>query len=286
MKKTFLFLFYVISTALSYAQSVNDYPKYFLLTHEASTLIKLKKFGLALDKYKEAFHSVNYILNKDLTKALQIAKKIGVDSLEIKYREQLSSNNKKVNTVYQKEIVDIFKMDQRVRTNKYLKALDYYNICNTDSTFDRNNKKYLQAKLKSEEWRNTDSTNINKLLDLINRNGFPSESTVGVESAGKAFIILLHFDYDKDNHILKPILDSALMDGGITPRNYAQIVDRRKINLNQNPIYYVIPLGYDNLTEEQKKNVDSVRVKIGLPTISKSQKIIKTKNSIRVIYDD
>lgn len=74
------------------------------------------------------------------------------------------------------------------------------------------------------------------------------------------------------------------MSGNISPRNYAQIVDRRMLNIGKSPIYYGVPIGYTKLTENQKKEVDEKRATIGLLSISMSQKIIEKKHSIRVIY--
>ncbi|MBW7869329.1 MAG: hypothetical protein H3C31_13520 [Brumimicrobium sp.] len=286
MRKKILLLVFSFLVVLVHAQESNNYPKYFLLIEDANQLIKSKNYKTALEKYLEAFRYANYIPEKDLKQAKVLAKKMDIDSLTVKFKTQLSNLYKNIDTDYQRDINIIYKKDQEVRTNKYMKALAYYRLCNSDSNYVRNEKKYTRAQLKSQIWRDIDSTNIHTLLKMMDNNGFPSEEKVGVSCANKAFIILLHYDYDKENVILKPYLDNALSNGHITPRNYAQIIDRRKINNGEKPVYYVIPLGYFDLSVEQKKIVDELRFKIGLLPINKSQKIVKKKHSIRVIYND
>jgi|GEM_PF-2582009 len=279
-----LFYFGIINSF--YAQTTSNYPKYHLLIGKANKLVKVENYDSALVNYTKAFKLVNYVFKKDLELAIETAKKTNSDSLESIFKNQMQQLEKGIDSEYLMKISDIFESDQKVRTKKYMNALDFYTNCITDSLCDKNSKKFVEAKTKCYEWRSIDSLDIHQLLGLMNKKGFPSEKLIGHDGAEKACIILLHFDYDNKNEILKPYLDSAVMYGNILPRNYAQIVDRRMINIKKSPVYYVVPFGYSKLTEEQKKEVDEKRASIGLLPIASSQKIIKKKHSIRVIYTE
>ena len=132
------------------------------------------------------------------------------------------------------------------------------------------------------EWWAVDSINMNTLLTLIKVNGFPSEKRVVKEAYGNDFIILLHFDKDEDNQILKPIIDKALIEGDIEPSDYAWIIDRRLSwgRQRKDPYYYHMPLGLDKLSEEDIRDINERRKKIGLRKLFEGIEIIKDDMSI------
>lgn len=112
-----------------------------------------------------------------------------------------------------------------------------------------------------------DSLNMEKMLSLIDKYGYPSEKLIGIRSAFDAFIILLHMDRDTNNKIFGPILNEAYSDGYLWPNGYAWIVDRRRnwgINRLE-PYYYHMPSpNYDTFSVEQKKLINIRRDSIGL----------------------
>jgi hypothetical protein len=118
---------------------------------------------------------------------------------------------------------------------------------------------------------------------LIKQYGFPSEKLVKKDAAGSAFMVLLHFDKDSTNTILKPILDKALLEGNISPEKYAWIVDRRlSWGLGKEQYYYQMPMDTENLTPEQIKEVNERRKSIGLRDLFEGIKITTTESTMRV----
>jgi len=115
------------------------------------------------------------------------------------------------------------------------------------------------------KWISVDSSNIYHLLNLIKVFGFPSKSLVGENSNFNAEILFIHFDSDRLNLIIQPILDSAFKNKKIIPSTYAAIIDRHRDNFGTAPIYYEMYCKkYKLLTEEEQKKVIENRKIIGL----------------------
>lgn len=287
MKSVILIFSFCFGSIISiFSQTTVNYPEYFILIGIANEQKAHNNYDSAFVNYKKAFKLVDYVFKKDLEVAIELAKKTNCDSLHNIFKNQLKGIEDGIDTDYMLKIKKLFELDQKFRNKKYRNALYYYTDCIADSLCNKNGKKFIKAKLRCEEWRRIDSTNIHQLIKLMGEKGFPGERLVGAKGAEQAFFIMLHFDYDGNNKILEPYLNKAILSGNISPKNYAQIVDRRRINLKEDPMYYVIPFGYEKLTEEQKKEVDKKRASIGLLPVSKSQTIIRKKNSIRVIYNE
>ncbi len=216
--------------------------------------------------------------------ASKVAKKVGNDSLRTLFKAKVKLIENSVNHKAKAEIDKMFKADQKVRTNKHLKSKKIYYDCINDSLCDMQSKKFINAMLDHKLWLNTDSINSIKLKDFFARFGFPDESLIGVKSAFNAYIIILHYDSDNDNKIMKPVLDQALSECKINPREYAHIIDRRLI-LGQNiePYYYEIPIGLETLTPDKITEINLRRAEIGLPGVMEGRKIIKKKKYIKVV---
>lgn len=97
-------------------------------------------------------------------------------------------------------------------------------------------------------------------------------------------IILLHYEEDKDNKVLQPILTKALKNGEIFPADYAAIVDRRLVMTGTKPQYFEVPFGYDKLSKQEKEEVDRARIIIGLSTMNDSRLVVQKEGRV-VVYD-
>lgn len=206
---TLIILFYFGMLNSIYSQTTVNYPEYHILIGTANKQVKTKDYDSALVNYTKAFKLVDYVFKKDLEVAIKIANKTDSDSLASVFKNQMLQSEKGINSEYLMKVRSIFESDLKVRTKTYYKALAFYRNCITDSLCNKNSKKFVKAKAKRDEWRVVDSTNIHQLLELIDEKGFPGKKLVGPDGADKAFIILLHFDYDNGNKILKPYLAST-----------------------------------------------------------------------------
>lgn len=262
----------------SFAQ--NDYINYHLAIDYAKKMTYENKPDSAIIYYKYAFSLVDYIYTNDLNKAQKLAKKTGDDSLVTFTQNKMDSYYKPdiYNSEYKRLVDSLSIEDQRIRGGKYTDAFAVYNEYINDSTSNKNDRKFIEAKvLCCEHWA-VDSTNIAMLLVLIDSFGFPGERRITLGSYNNAFIILLHFDKDTGNIILKPILDKALAEGDLLPRDYAWIVDRRRAWTSKNPQlpYYFMPNGLDKLSEEEILEINQRRKAIGLRNLFEGVEIKHT----------
>jgi hypothetical protein len=154
--------------------------------------------------------------------------KTAIDSI-LKFKTAI--HNKLFNHVFKARIDSMLKYDQNARQ---------------DNNFEKS--KFV------------DSTNMESMLELIHKYGYPSEKIIGSESAFNAFIILLHMDRDTNNIIFKPILDKAYHDGFLSPIGLSWIVDRRRVDME--PYYY--HFFEKKLSAEELIEVNRRRDSIGL----------------------
>ncbi|PIQ15186.1 MAG: hypothetical protein COW67_09795 [Flavobacteriales bacterium CG18_big_fil_WC_8_21_14_2_50_32_9] len=263
----------------------NDYINYHLKSFQARKLAYEQKLDSALVFYKQAFELVDYIHIKNLKAANKIAKKLKDKPFYKITSDKIKSfnNQSNFNNNYRKIIDSIAVEDQIVRSNKYYQAQQVYYKYMKDSLSNKTIDEFVQSQKLMTEWFHVDSMNIEKLLSLITKYGFPSEKNIGKEGYRKAFIVLLHFDTDQDNSILKPIIDKALFNGDIAPDDYAWIIDRRLTWCQgKDPYYYHMPFGLDKLTEVEIKNINERRKKIGLRKLYEGVEITKDDMSIAI----
>jgi hypothetical protein len=261
-----------------------DYVSYYHLVRKANQELQERNYDSASVHFSQAFSKVDYVHNANLQAAAKVEKKLHHAEMQKHYSARYRQQTKSLNNGYKHVLDSLADEDQRVRGTNYSKAIQQYANCLNDSLCDWNSPKFSRYMALVNEWKQTDSTNIAMLKSLIVQKGFPSERLVGSKTAGNTWVIILHYDRDNENLIMKPYLDSALSKGEIDPAFYAWIVDRR-LNWGQGkpPYYYHMPMGLETLTEDQIKEVNAKRYDIGLPGVYEGRKIIQKKHSIKVV---
>ncbi|PCI94491.1 MAG: hypothetical protein COB15_13930 [Flavobacteriales bacterium] len=288
IKSSIFLILGLIFSLFSFGQ--NDYINYNLKSFQARKLNYENKLDSAVLLYQQAFNLVDYVHIENLRAGQKLAEKIKNDSLLAfcKNRIEDYSKDNNINTKYRSIIDSLSIEDQRVRRDNYGEAKYVYYESINDSTSNKESADFIKAKELMMEWWAVDSINMNTLLTLIKVNGFPSEKRVGKEAYGNAFIILLHFDKDEDNQILKPIIDKALIEGDIEPSDYAWIIDRRLSwgRQRKDPYYYQMPIGAEILSEGEVVEVNRRRKEIGLRKLFEGIEIKKDDMSIswKILY--
>jgi hypothetical protein len=250
----------------------------------ADDFYKENKIDSASIAYQQAFSKVDYVHNNHLKKAAKVEKKNGNTEKAKEYLDLIEKHKKSINNELKRQIDSLGKEDQRVRTNHYAKARDYYYKCISDSSFHYDQKKLSGCKTIMTDWWKTDSLNIIALNDFIKVNGFPGERLVGYEAYDLAAIIILHFDKDTSNYIMGNILKNALMSGDILPRDYAWIIDRHLNFAGKKQLYYTLTFELEKLTKEEKDEYNKNRASIGLGRLQ-NLIIIKKRHSIKIKFE-
>lgn len=284
MRKILLVTLSIFTLSIVYSQ--NDYIGYYHLVRKANKLYFDEKYDSAYTIYQDAFSKVDFVPRRELYLAAKSAKKLKHKAEAHQLKNEIKLNRKQINVHYKKTIDSLAKEDQRVRGKKYYEAALLCNSAKKDSSIDRKSPDYLSAQLLMKEWIKVDSNNIEMLKYLIQLYGFPSEKRVGEWAGLNAFLILLHYDADTDNTIMKPILDSALINGDISPENYAWIADRRLLWDQGKPAYYYqMTTGLDKLSKEEIEEINKRRYLIGLGGVYEGRTITKKGNKTIVTYD-
>lgn len=207
MTKSVVLILAIFSINCSIAQ---NYESYFLLCNKADSL---KFYGQpleALNTYKMAFESVDFVHTEKLRKAYQLAIETSsfqdayhfgrsillnsgnTDFIRTKSIEFKSSN-------YYKLLVDsseYYSVSYTMRLNQqYIKIID--SLVFVDQYIIRNNKSYkadyqIDKNKLPENHFDLDSSNWHLLYNCIKIWGFPSEKNVGYETYNKAWAILHH----------------------------------------------------------------------------------------------
>jgi len=279
-----IFITAILVNIIFLVSGQNGNTEYYRLMRMAKKYELQNKLDSSLICYKDGFSKVDFIHEKYLISAIKLSKKLKQKDLENKLSFKYSNQKDSINKVYANEIELLIKTDQENRCKNNLKVQKKYKECVQKGNCSQ--EELGKYKLILSKWHYLDSINIEKLLFLIKAKGFPSEKLVGQVASEHAIILMIHFDTDTNNYILKPILDEALRKGDILPNNYAWIIDRRLVNSGKAPYYYKIPYGIENLTKDKKIEVDQRREKIGLGKLSETQIVVKKKNYYKVKYNE
>lgn len=122
-----------------------------------------------------------------------------------------------------------------------------------------------------------------KLMPLIEKHGYPSEQTIGIEKVGsitnnnytfsnnKVLFILLHYYSSPRDCRYNELLKNELKNGNLNPRQYASIIDfQNKYGTNIcNEYYYAEWHKPENIDINE---INSRRIKIGLESYDQQMK--------------
>ncbi len=207
IKLTTLILLLVSFGSSAISQS---YVEYYMLCNQADSLEYIHKNQEALESYKAAFKTVDYVHSDKYKSAYQIAIKTNsfADAYEFGKMIIINSGKKEFiqtkskdfkNSVYYQQLADstdyfLSKFNERVN-HQFIDIID--SLMFIDQYIIRNNReykgKYALDKSKLPENRfDLDSSNWNLLYECIQEMGFPSEEHVGYEAYDKVWAILHH----------------------------------------------------------------------------------------------
>lgn len=229
-------IFFFISSTLIAQNNIEFYS----LINDATNLAKNGKLDSAIITYEDAFILKKYVHTSYLQKVLKLSKEKKDEVRVRKYTSQINTQLKGTKLELIPIIDSLLREDQRIRSNKHYKASKYYWKCLNDCNCNKQSKKYLKSTFLRNEWIDTDKSNASYLLKLIDEYGYLGEELIGKRSS-ETFVMLLHYDVDTNNIVLSPILDKALEEGSILPKEYAMILDRHSFFINNTQTYWMWP---------------------------------------------
>lgn len=226
--------------------------------------------------YELAFEQIEYVHSSHIHQIIKLAKLTNDRDRIKKYKKQLKEKKKCKNKKLKVKIDSISQWDKMIRIGIFTRQFRFYNECNKDSLCDKNSIKYLEAKQYYDSAKVIDSSNQQALLDFLRtENGYKGQAAIGTKNEYDYYRLLLHFDTDTNNRILKPYLDEALEKGYLTPLTYTYILDRHEYHTLGTQTYWSWPILKEDpkLTDKQIAEVNERRKKMGIfSTLSSVEK--------------
>lgn len=150
--------------------------------------------------------------------------------------------NKHFNPTYKRKIDSLFALDQIV-IRKSTRTKDEFN-------------------LRSLNIEITDSIIFNEILRLFYTYGFATERKVGFRTNNHFTFLLLHAL--RFQRAYDCLLDLALQQGGISPDDYANIIDNALIYSEKKPKFYVGTQEILQLNQSELESINNEREKLGI----------------------
>lgn len=251
-------------------QQLISYPEYYREYNVVSELLNTGELEIAIAKFDSISSCIPHVPSNHYFKiARSCANHYRCDLAADYLRKSLENGQEYGKGIGAYTTIDLCKseVNEVLKREEEIHRVNFnYNYKNQiDSMFEVDQK--ARTEYDGDKMREVDSLNMLTLLQGIEEYGYPGESIIGHASAFNAFIMLLHMDRDKNNEILKPILDKAYDSGQLGPRGYAWIIDRRRAwgSEKLEPYYYHMPSEkYDSFSKEQRQEIDRRRDSIGL----------------------
>ncbi|NQX98399.1 MAG: hypothetical protein HRT73_11055 [Flavobacteriales bacterium] len=291
----------IITSILTFSLSIlygQNYIDYYDYCNEGDKQIYLKNDSSALENFKKAFLLVDYVHAiqykkasicaahiRDYEKTYLFAKNAilnGNSPKFLKHRDfkafrktekykslkdsiVIFSNFhiQSINLAYKREVDSLQYIDQRIiRKNKSFKG--NYNIDKSDFP---------------ENLFGLDSLLFNRLFELINQYGFPSEKAIGPDGYSSVWVLLHHNIRLEKNSEYLPMAKEALMKGQYLPKDYAWMYDQSLMFKKEKPLFYFGVAFTGNLSDAEKKKIDENRKQFGIKPLE-SMVVRKTGNAI------
>lgn len=215
-----------------------DYSNYYISCNTADSLEYIGLSQQALDTFKVAFGSVDYVHSNKYSDAYQLAIKLEAfqDAFEFGKMIIINSGNKNLirtrstsfkNSKYfdwLKDSTDIYLKKYNSRVNhEYIKVIDslYY----IDQKVIRKNKSVkgnykIEKNILPENLFELDNVNWKHLHRLIDSLGFPSERNVGLKAYNNAWIIIHHNLRLKENEEYHNEIFQSIENGEYLPEHF------------------------------------------------------------------
>nr|WP_299206797.1 hypothetical protein [uncultured Brumimicrobium sp.] len=263
MKNIFITALIILSSN-AHAQELNEANK---------NLIAAKQLSIdgyidsAIISYELAFKQIEYVHSSHIHQIIKLAKQRKDRDRIKKYKKQLKEKKKCKNTQLKAEIDSISEWDKMIRMGVFNRQFRYYNACNEDSLCDKSSINYLEAKKYYDSAMVIDANNQQALLDILKKEGgYKGQAAIGTKYEFDYYRLILHFDTDTNNRILKPYLDEALEKGYLTTLTYTYVLDRHEYHTMGTQTYWSWPILKEdpNLTDEQIAEANERRKSMGI----------------------
>ena len=258
-----------------------NYIEYYNLINEGNKAYFEKNYKKSLANYQEGFEKVEYVHSINYAKAARSANKTKNYKLTSNYLYEAIKRGYPSKIIERKEF-KTFRKKNEYKTLKFLlKEKDSNQIKEQykrkidslhfiDQNILRGNKTVKGFEL-NLNLKYSDSLNFKCLLNLIEKNNFPSEKNLGFDGYRKSKVIIHHNARLIKNAYYHQILREYVYSGEFIPEHYCWIIDQYQ-ELKKEPLIYYhwdVAKNIKDLSENDKKRIDKRRNEIGMPSINR-----------------
>jgi hypothetical protein len=283
MRILLLHITFVFAVTNLLGQKTDDYIRYYNLCNGGDKQTYLKNYKLAFEKYDSAFKFVHYQHAEKLEKAASAAARIGNKQMATIYLRQSILNGidpsivsdriyKKLRKltpfIHLQDSAELFHQKYLARIDQaYAKEIDSLHY--VDQFIIRGNK-YITGNYKIDtvllpkNKYDLDSVVFRYLLELIKKNGFPSEENIGIEGYRNVWVLFHHNVRLPGNEKYIEMLTAALKKGQYAPSDYAWMYDQSRMFKKEKPFFYYGVADPSKLSDTEKQEVESNRRQFGV----------------------
>ncbi len=257
-----------------------DYIDYYNYCNEGDKQIYLKNDKTALENFEKAFSLVKYVHAKQYEKASMCAARIQGYEKTYLFAKNAILNGSSSKFLNQKDFKGFRKTEKHKSLKDSITIFSNYHIQSINLAYKReiDSLQYIDQRIirknrsvkgnynidKSAFPKNLyglDSLLFNRLIELINEYGFPSEKIIGPDGYSNVWVLLhLNIRLEKNSEYLT-MAKEALKKGEYLPKNYAWMYDQSLMFKKEKPLFYFGVAFTDDLSDMEKKKIDNVRKK-------------------------
>lgn len=236
-----LLLFILLFAIVAQAKDVNYIKVYHPLIQEAELLVLSKDYTAALDKYKLAFKAVPDPFARDYYNATICAILAGNNKEAFEYLDELVLKGVELPFIRKQEAFkplhetkewSKFLKTYNKRRAKYKRRADLDLRANLEELYARD-KYYRFAKgglrVYADTLREIEINNVDELLRLINKHGYPGEKLIGVgdtiEQLPSFSVVIERQTQAKKGVDFTAILRKAVEQGNLSPQAAAYLIE-------------------------------------------------------------
>ena len=292
-----IFIICLLSLQTVKASQNENYLDYHLKIRQAEVLIAENSFESALKVYEEVFNSYSFVFERDYKIAAQLAWQFGDESKACEFVKYGIARGWKMKDIKKTKFLKSFRRTRGFKTVKasYDSLHDSYSKrINGDLRWEvrkmswKDQSKALmalfrfsgnaQAKYGEKKFAPKNALRLQRLLHIIENDGYPGERLIGDEAwmmgiiARRNQISQKFSQTDTIYQHLKPILFNAIVKGEMSPAIYA-FIDNWFITVESRR--GLRSYGFlDELRPEDLTRSNRLREKIGLRTVETHNKLI------------
>lgn len=241
--RSFVLLVFVLLATSAYAESPDYTKAYFPLINKAELSILEKDYAAALQLYEQAFQAVPSPFARDYYNAAVCAMLLKSKKQSLSYLKQLATKGVSIDYLSRQPVFDSLQATKHWKKfkKKYPKYRQQYESqfnmdlrADLDELYARD-QYFRQAagglRIYGDTLQKIEAANVKKLLQWVDKNGYPGESLIGVgdtlEQLPRFSVVIQRQTKARKGHDFSSMLEEAVKQGRLRPQAAAYLIEQQ-----------------------------------------------------------